>query len=120
MHILFGAAIATCLSLYSSQCMADEGLCIGKVWSGRAANQELGEFPFNDEVYWLVTPPQDPLRSCLVPETVPMTPCVHNGWCRISGVYEVSYGAGGPMLLFRNPKIERLDRRSRHRSHSNR
>jgi len=120
MHILFGAVITTCLGLYSSQCMADEGSCIGKVWSGRAGNQELRTFPLNDEVYWLVTPPQDPLRSCLVPETVTMAPCVHNGWCRISGTYEVSYGAGGPMLLFRSPRIERLDHPKRHRSHSGR
>jgi len=76
------------------------------------------KFPLNDEVYWLVTPLQDPLRSCLVPETVPMTPCVHNGWCKISGTYEVSYGAGGPMLLFRNPKIERLNGGTGRRSHS--
>ena len=100
--------------------MADEGSCVGKVWNGREANSELKMFPPNDEVYWLVTPPQDPLRSCIVPETVPMAPCMHNGWCKISGTYEINYGAGGPMRMFRTPKIERLtDRRSR-RSRSRR
>jgi hypothetical protein len=54
--------------------MADEGSCVGKAWNGREANRELKMFPPNDEVYWLVTPPQDPLRSCLVPETVPWHP----------------------------------------------
>jgi hypothetical protein len=63
-------------------------------------------FPPNDEVYWLVTPPQDPLHSCLVPDTVPVAPCVHIGWCKISGNYEINYGAGGPMRMFRTPKIE--------------
>jgi hypothetical protein len=119
-RILIAAAIATYLSLYSSQCMADEGSCVGKVWSGRDANPELKMFPPSDEVYWLVTPPQDPLRSCLVPETVPMAPCAHNGWCKISGSYEVSHAAGGPMPMFRNPKIERLNGRTRRRSHPGR
>jgi hypothetical protein len=72
-----------------------DGSCVGKVWNGREAKPELKMFPPNDEVYWLVAPPQDPLRSCLVPETVPMAPCVRNGWCKISGTYEINYGAGG-------------------------
>ena len=120
MRILFVAAIATSLGVQSSQCMADEGSCVGKVWNGREANPELKMFPPNDEVYWLVTPPQDPLSSCLVPETVPMAPCVHSGWCRISGTYEVNYGAGGPMRMFRSPKIERINGRGRHPSRSRR
>ena len=113
-------AIATSLGVHCGQCMADEGFCVGKVWNGRKANAELKIFAPSDEVYWLVTPPQDPLRSCLVPETVPPTPCVHNGWCKISGTYEVNYGAGGPMRMYRNPKIERLNTRRGHRSHSGR
>jgi hypothetical protein len=120
MRILFVGAIATCLSLYGRQGMADEGSCVGKVWSDREANPELKVFPPNNELYWLVTPPQDPLRSCLVPESVEIAPCVHNGWCKISGTYEISYAAGGPMRLFRSPKIERLNSRSRRRSHSGR
>jgi len=108
--------MAACLSLNARQCMADEGSCVGKVWSGPEANPELKMFPPSDKVYWLVTPPQDPLRSCLVPQPVPMAPCVHNGWCKISGTYEINYDAGGPMRLFRSPKIERLNTRSRRRS----
>jgi hypothetical protein len=118
MRIAFVAAVATSLGVHSSQCMADEGSCVGKVWNGREANPELKRFPPNDEVYWLVTPPQDPLRSCLIPETVPTAPCVHNGWCRISGTYEVNRDAGGPMRMFRSPKIERINGRGRHRSPS--
>jgi hypothetical protein len=120
MRILFVVAIATSLGVHSSQCMADEGSCVGKVWNGREAKPELKMFPPNDEVYWLVTPPQDPLRSWLVPETVPMAPCMHNGWCKISGTYEMNYDAGGPMRMFRTPKIERLNGRSSRRSHSHR
>jgi hypothetical protein len=120
MRILFVAAIATLLGAHSSQCMADEGSCVGKVWNGREAKPELKMFPPNNEVYWLVTPPQDPLRSCLVPETVPMAPCMHDGWCKISGTYEMNYDAGGPMRMFRTPKIERLNGRRSRRSHSRR
>ena len=33
-----------------------------------------------------------PLRNgkCLVPGTLPVAPGVHNGWCKISGTYEIS------------------------------
>jgi hypothetical protein len=60
MRILLGAAIRACLNLYSRQCMADEGSCVGKVWSDREENPILKLFPPNDQVYWLVTPPKVP------------------------------------------------------------
>jgi hypothetical protein len=48
MRILFVAAIATSLGVHSSQCMADEGSCVGKVWNGREAKPELKMFPPNE------------------------------------------------------------------------
>jgi hypothetical protein len=40
----FVVAIATSLGVHSSQCMADEGSCVGKVWNGREAKPELKMF----------------------------------------------------------------------------